>query len=75
MPMSPTAMAAALQPAILTTLTAASPMSTPAALASALATAIATARVPYLSANVVVTGTATGAVAGGPGVPVVGTIS
>lgn len=35
---------------------------------------LAQAMVAHIQANAVVTGTATGAVAGGPGVPVVGTI-
>jgi hypothetical protein len=37
--------------------------------------AIATAIVAHIASNAIVAGTATGAMSGGPGVPVVGTVS
>lgn len=40
-----------------------------------LASVIATAVVNHITSNAVVAGTATGALGGGPGVPVVGTIT
>lgn len=76
MPMSVPGMTAVLDTAILAVIPPLGPpIANPAQFATALATAIATALVPYLTSNVVVAGTATGAMGGGPGVPVVGTIS
>lgn len=43
--------------------------------ATSLANGLATVTVAHITANAVVAGTATGAMGGGPGVPVVGTIA
>lgn len=45
------------------------------AFCTALSTAIASKVVTHITSNAVVAGTATGALAGGPGVPVVGTVT
>lgn len=75
MSMSIGGMQTALNTAIATALTGAGTMANSSAFASALASGIANALVPYITSNAVVAGTATGAMGGGPGVPVVGTVS
>lgn len=77
MPLNPTTLAAALKPGMKSAYIACGAADNAAleTLMTALSTVIASAVVTHITSNALVAGTATGALGGGPGVPVVGTIT
>lgn len=77
MSLDATTLAAALEPTLKTAFVAcgAADNATLDAFMANLASAIAGAVVDHIKSNAVVSGTATGAMGGGPGVPIVGTVT